>query len=118
VHLRARHFLTKPFSAEKLLEKVTQVLGQETVRDRGRDRGSTTDRTVLIVHDEGLPRLLLKRHLAQFGWEVLEAGDGEQRVAIFRERPVGVVLLDVNLPGPMSGIDVYPRARRRPSTSR
>lgn len=64
---------------------------------------------VLIVEDDDAMRGTLVRFLSQEGYEVLEAangnGVGEEQVA-----QVGLVLLDVNLPGE-NGFDVARRIR-------
>jgi phosphate regulon transcriptional regulator PhoB len=60
---------------------------------------------ILIVEDEKDIRDLVRYHLEQEGFSVLEADEGELALALVRrERPV-LVVLDVLLPG-MSGLDI------------
>ncbi|OCC14295.1 Response regulator of zinc sigma-54-dependent two-component system [Dissulfuribacter thermophilus] len=57
---------------------------------------------ILIVDDEAVQRELLKGFLEKAGHVVFEAEDGEHAVAIFREEPIDLVLMDQKMPG-MSG---------------
>ena len=57
---------------------------------------------ILVVDDEAIQRELLRGFLENLGHEVFEAQDGEQAIAIFREEPIDLVLLDQKMPG-MSG---------------
>lgn len=59
-------------------------------------------KTVLLIDDEAVGCRLLRRALEQSGWEVWEATDGEQGIALFRKhRPAAVVtdLLMANVNG-------------------
>jgi len=58
------------------------------------------DITVLIVDDESRMRKLEKDFLAQKGYKILEAADGEEALKIFNENKnkIGIVLLDVMMP--------------------
>jgi two-component system cell cycle response regulator len=53
---------------------------------------------VLVVDDERLNRMLLRRPLGADGYEVLEAADGREALAVLRREPVDVVLLDLVMP--------------------
>jgi len=64
--------------------------------------------TLLVVDDEEALRSALQRYLAREGYRVLTASSGEEAMALLRREAVGVVLLDVNLPG-VSGLDLVPR---------
>lgn len=61
--------------------------------------------TVLVVDDE--PRIadVLRAYLARDGYEVLVAGDGDDALALARDRSPDVLVLDLMLPG-RSGFDV------------
>ena len=71
---------------------------------------------VLIVEDDAATRDGLRELLAQSGFSVETAADGSQALDTIRSHDVGVVLLDVGLPG-MSGLDVLARCadERRPA---
>jgi DNA-binding response OmpR family regulator len=61
---------------------------------------------LLLVEDEHLLRSLVAQFLCNEGFEVVEAADGREAVAVFsRQGPFDVVLLDLNLPY-IKGVDV------------
>ncbi len=54
---------------------------------------------VLVVDDESRMRKLVKDFLTKSGYDVLEAGDGEQAVDIFfKEKDIALIVLDVMMP--------------------
>jgi DNA-binding NtrC family response regulator len=53
---------------------------------------------VLIVDDEPNVRLVFRAALESAGYEVIEAGDGEEALGLVRGRPFDVVLLDLRMP--------------------
>jgi CheY-like chemotaxis protein len=66
---------------------------------------------LLLVEDEHVLRELVAQFLRGDGFEVLEAGDGQQAIEVYSaHRPFDVVLLDLNLPI-MCGIDVCRRIK-------
>jgi DNA-binding response OmpR family regulator len=70
------------------------------------------DRRLLLIEDDAHVRGALRLALADEGWLVDEASDGERGLALL-ERPgdYDVVLLDLRLPG-MDGFEVCRRIRR------
>jgi len=60
---------------------------------------------ILLVDDSKFLRLAVERALARAGYEVSTAADGEQALAMARERKPDVILLDMLLPK-MAGPDV------------
>src|ERR1700750_2133766 len=70
---------------------------------------------VLIVEDEAPLVTLLRYNLEKEGFEVCEAGDGEEAMLQIAERKPDLVLLDWMLPL-ISGIEVWRRLRRAPET--
>ena len=62
------------------------------------------DTKILIVEDEFLIRLTLAEALADEGFAVLEAENGEDAMAILAGDPaVGLLLTDMQLPGTLDG---------------
>jgi DNA-binding response OmpR family regulator len=61
---------------------------------------------ILVVDDESRMRKLVKDFLNRSGYDVLEAGDGEEALDLFyREKGISLVILDVMMPK-LSGWDV------------
>ncbi len=56
--------------------------------------------TVLVVDDESRMRKLIKDFLAQKGYSILEAGDGEEALQVYEENKshINLILLDVMMP--------------------
>jgi two-component system KDP operon response regulator KdpE len=67
-------------------------------------RVETTQAKVLVVDDESAFRRVLRMALAAFGFQVVEAGTGEQALAALATDCFDIVLLDVEMPG-MGGIE-------------
>ncbi len=71
---------------------------------------------ILVVEDEPDIRKLVRYHLAQERYQVVEAEDGEQALKLIqRERP-NLVVLDLMLPG-LSGQDLCKILRNQPDTA-
>lgn len=64
---------------------------------------------ILLVEDEESIRLLYKQVLEERGHEVLCVGDGRSAVAMARDRSPDVVIMDINLPQKMDGIESMSR---------
>ncbi|WP_064695366.1 response regulator [Rhizobium aegyptiacum] len=63
-------------------------------------------RTVLIVEDEFLIRMMLADTLADEGYDVVEAGNVLEAVAVLGQRKIDAVVTDVDRPGGLSGLDL------------
>jgi PAS domain S-box-containing protein len=65
---------------------------------------STSGEVVLMVEDEPLVRLYGSEALAELGYRVLEASDGNEALRVLAEHPeVTVLFTDVGLPGGFNG---------------
>jgi DNA-binding NtrC family response regulator len=62
--------------------------------------------TVLVVDDEPLIRLGLALTFEDHGFEVVEAGNVLEAIAILSRRSVDAVVTDVDMPGGLSGLDL------------
>jgi DNA-binding response OmpR family regulator len=69
---------------------------------------------ILIIEDEAKIMRTVRLYLEQAGYEVVWASDGTQGLAAFRHEKPALMILDLNLPGDLDGLDVC-RAIRRDS---
>jgi DNA-binding response OmpR family regulator len=67
-------------------------------------------RTVLVVDDEADIRKLVRRVLEDRGYRVIEASRGHQALAMLKERPPDLVVLDAMLPE-VHGFDIAKRMK-------
>lgn len=72
-----------------------------------------TEQTVLVVDDDAVTRMMVRRVLQEAGYEVVEAENGQQAVEICTAQPPAMVLLDVRMPV-MNGFDACRSLRRLP----
>ena len=70
---------------------------------------------ILVVEDENALVTLLRYNLEREGFQVIEAGDGEEALLLAREQRPDLILLDWMLPL-LSGIEVCRQLRRLPET--
>ena len=77
--------------------------------------GSIVKKTVLLVEDSKFLRLTNQRELAQAGFNVIAAGDGEEAIRVALEQLPDVILLDMLLPR-LSGPEVLQALKRDPIT--
>lgn len=62
---------------------------------------------VLIVEDEPLVRLVGADVLEEAGFDVVEAADADEALAILETRPdVRVLFTDINMPGSLDGLEL------------
>ena len=69
---------------------------------------------VLVVEDHEDTKACVAEQLAERGFDVLTAADGESALRLMRERRPALVYLDMNLPT-VSGYDVCEQIRSDPS---
>ncbi len=83
---------------------------QRTARERSRGR------RVLVMDDEELMRLIIRKMFEHFGCEVVQSATGEEALALCRQaadsgRPFDLVLLELWIDGGMGGIDAVGQIR-------
>lgn len=67
---------------------------------------SHTAPVALVVEDEPLVRLLGADVLEEAGFEVIEASNADEAIALLkRHHDVGVILTDVDMPGSLDGFE-------------
>jgi two-component system KDP operon response regulator KdpE len=73
-------------------------------------RGPMSNATILVVDDDAQIRRVLQATLSSNGYDVIEAKNGKEAIAVVvRERP-NLILLDVNMPG-MTGFEACSKIR-------
>ena len=72
---------------------------------------------ILVVEDEKDVREMIRLNLKAAGFDVVEAGNGAEALALAKNDPPKVIILDLMMPE-MSGVEVCRALRRNPSTSR
>ncbi|RYE57857.1 MAG: response regulator [Rhizobiaceae bacterium] len=74
--------------------------------------------TILVVDDEPLIRMSLAASFEDAGYQVLEARNVLQAIAIIARAPVAAVVTDVDMPGGLNGLDLVDLvAATSPSTA-
>ncbi len=75
-----------------------------------------TKARVVLVDDDNAARRMMRRVLERRGYELQEAADGASGLATVREQLPDVVLLDLRMPGELSGFDVARELRADEAT--
>ncbi len=65
---------------------------------------------ILVVDDERAHRMMLRAHLDDAGYKVIEAGDGDTAIDMAANNPVDLVLLDLAMPR-KDGLSALPRIK-------
>jgi CheY-like chemotaxis protein len=73
--------------------------------------------TVLVLDDEATVRDVGRRFLEAFGYGCVEADSIERAVEILRTTPVTAAILDVRLPGRLTGLDLLTLFRQQAELS-
>jgi CheY-like chemotaxis protein len=61
--------------------------------------------SVLVVEDEPLIRMDVVGDLEQAGFNVLEAGNGDEAISLLRSHPeIQALITDIEMPGSMNGL--------------
>jgi len=64
----------------------------------------TNKARILVVDDEAGIRQTLKDFLAEYGYSVLTAGEGEEALSLFQTYPIDLVIADIRMPGELNGL--------------
>ncbi len=69
---------------------------------------------ILVTADEWLAAPGIKEELAALGYEVVAAAASDQEILrLASEGPLDLVLMDINLPGDLDGIEAAEQLRRQ-----
>lgn len=74
-----------------------------------------TKHTILVVEDELPFRLIYRDALDMYGYNVLEAENGEEAMHVIEQSPPDLILLDLVLPK-LSGFDILTKLKQSPKT--
>ncbi len=73
--------------------------------DTGKSGGFMNSQVILLVEDEVLIRMLLAELLRDKGYQVIEAANGDEGVAILLSAQiVDLIITDVRMPGQIDGV--------------
>ena len=61
--------------------------------------------TVLVIDDDAPVRAVVRSALGSAGYEVMEASNGREGLALFLQRPPDLVIADIHMPE-LNGLDV------------
>ena len=84
-------------------------------RSRSRFRCAVANELVLVVEDDDRSRKLVRDLLTVKGYEIIEAGTGEEGVDLAQKRGPSLILMDIRLPG-IDGIQALGRLRAEVAT--
>ncbi|MDO3431955.1 response regulator [Rhizobium sp. CBN3] len=116
--------LSKPYTREELARKIRQVLANRPQRHHTEAKAPVSNAKqpdpkvpgpagklkLLLVEDDAFIRMDTAEILQDLGYDVIEAGSGEQGVDILGHTLIDVIVVDVGLPG-MSGSTFAAKAR-------
>ena len=75
-----------------------------------------SDKTILNVEDNEFNRKIVRQLLAKTSYRLREANDGEAGMALARESPPELILMDIQLPK-ISGLEATRQLRGDPRTA-
>ncbi|WP_456377680.1 response regulator [Thiolapillus sp.] len=104
------------FSIKKLFRR-DRARAVHIIRDRRRNFRTVPkkDATVLVVDDSKTIRFALKKMLSQGGYQVLEADNGEDAIALARNHGPVLIIMDIVMPG-LNGFQATRRMRKMDET--
>lgn len=100
------HFLKKPIEEYELLNIIYNIEQKEQIQKKEK---------ILVVEDSELIRQIIARELRQYGYNVLQAANGEKGLAIAKIEKPDLITLDVIMPG-IDGYETCKRLREDPET--
>jgi CheY-like chemotaxis protein len=103
---------TRPMGAGETI--VIQLVDQRPATTGVVRPGSGGRCRVVVADDESITRMLIKRLLERENFEVIEAQNGDEAVALITQKRPDLVLLDLNMPV-MDGYEAIHHLRHDPS---
>ena len=80
-------------------------------------QSSPTQRKILLADDDAGLRRLVEATLAGDEYRIIQAGSGEEAITVARREQPDLVLLDIDMPGGLNGLEVCQRLKSDPATS-
>ncbi|MDY6912489.1 MAG: response regulator [Chloroflexota bacterium] len=104
-------YLSKPVKLDKLIATVAQACAKKSEEDDYvKEKIYSGGKKILVVDDEQHIRENMCRALAEEGYEVIGAIDGEEAIIRVNQSPFDLVLLDFMMPG-TNGLEVLRQLR-------
>lgn len=69
---------------------------------------------ILIIDDDPIMRDMLREMLEEHGYEIAEAGDGDEGMASYRQHPADLIITDILMPGKEGLATIYEVRREFP----
>src|SRR5215467_2345194 len=85
----ANDYLIKPVNSDELLSRIHQILGRDQKQSRER---------ILVVDDSKTIRNFMQQGLAQQGFEVVTAANGQEGLAIAAQKKPDLIVTDLEMP--------------------
>jgi two-component system alkaline phosphatase synthesis response regulator PhoP len=106
-----------PAETSSRLDHATMTSGDEKAARGSASRSAAAVKTtILVVDDEADIRELLRFHLEQEGYAVLEAGDGNRALDLVRRERPSLLILDLMLPD-VPGLEICRQLRQFEATA-
>ena len=78
------------------------------------ESGKKMAKMILIVDDSASLRTVVKMALTGAGYDVIEAGDGNEALKLMDGRVINMIISDINMPG-MNGLEFCKQAKMNPT---
>jgi len=112
----SQNILHKPYASQTLLKRVRDLLDTSLSSDTIVSK-EASDCRILVMDDEEDIRELFKLNLDKLGYQTCVASNGEEVIATFKQslengETIDAIIMDLSIPGSMSGKDVAKAIRR------
>lgn len=99
------NILFKPYTSTVLLKHVRNLLDQDVPKN------NLNGRTILVMDDDEDAQALYQLNLKKLGCNIIMAANGNEAIHLYKEsienkEPIDAVILDLAIPGNLSGKDV------------
>jgi len=101
--LGANQFLIKPVDRLPLLNTLNQLLKQDKIQK------------VLLIDDDPADRYVIRQLLTQHQFQILEAANGQEGLAMAEREQPSAILLDLEMPE-VHGFDILDQLQQHPTT--